>query len=114
MSAVVEKGSKLLVVHRRLFPKDELRYFVGRTVAYDCGVVKLRGMTYVRNMTTGSINPRPDERTKIISLSSGTFLVYELPESVDLESFYFQTSEGTVSAVDGKGFEMNLDEHPLV
>ena len=112
MSELLSEGQKLMIAHRRLFPSDDARFFVGAVVAYSAGVVKVRGRTFVRDMSSGRINPKKDERTKIVSLASGTMLVYQLPDSVDLESFAFRVNENRVSAVDGSGLEMNLDEHP--
>jgi hypothetical protein len=48
---------------------------------------------------------------KVLSLSSGTLLVYQLPEGVDVDSLRFEVKEPTVSLIDGKGFTMNLTEH---
>ena len=112
MEAILQVGANLLVAHRRLFATDTPRFFVGRCLAYEAGIVKIVGRTFVRDMGTGGVHAKQDERTKLISLSSGTVLTDELPESVDLADLDFQAYEGSVIATDNKGFEMNLDEHP--
>lgn len=109
---VLRAGDKLLIAHRRLFATDEPRFFVGCCVAYEAGIVKVSGRTYVRDMGTGRVHAKEDERIKIVSLSSGTVLAYELPADVDLASLEFKADEGWVKATDGQGFEINLDEHP--
>jgi hypothetical protein len=36
---LLKVGDKILVAHRRLYDKDEERFFVGRIEAYEAGVV---------------------------------------------------------------------------
>ena len=40
---VLKEGDNILVAHRRLFEKDEVRFFVGRVDAYEAGIVKAPG-----------------------------------------------------------------------
>jgi hypothetical protein len=89
---ILKEGDKLLVAHRRLFEGDECRFFVGRVDAYEDGVVKATGRTFVRVVTGGRVIEKPEERTKILSLSSGTLMVYQLPESVPLEALKFKAA----------------------
>ncbi len=108
---LLQEGDKILVAHRRLFEKDEARFFVGRVGAYDAGVVKVVGHSYLRDTMGGRLVEKADERTKILSLSSGTLIVYQLPDSLSLEAVKFVAAEGRLTLTDGKGFAMNLAEH---
>jgi hypothetical protein len=108
---LLKEGDKILVAHRRLFEKDEVRFFVGRVVAYDAGVIKANGHSYLRDTVGGRVVEKADERTKILSLSSGTPIVYQLPDAVALDAVKFVAAEGRLSLTDGKGFTMNLSEH---
>ena len=56
---------------------------------------------------------KEDLRTKIISLSSGTVIVYQLPATVDLESFRVTTEGTDVVARDDGDFRMDLSEGVL-
>ena len=103
--------SKVLVVHRRLFETDQSRYFVGRVEGYDAGVAKIRGRTWSRDQY-GRIVKKADERTKIVSLSSGTLIVYQLPFDTDLEALEIDVSDEKVVLSDGKNFAMDLSEIP--
>ena len=103
--------TKVLVVHRRLFEKDQSRYFVGRVEGYDAGIAKIRGRTWTRDQY-GRIVKKTDERTKILSLSSGTLIVYQLPSDTDLDALQIQISDERVLLSDGKSFEMDLSEIP--
>ena len=111
MPALIKTGAKLVVSHRRMYPTDGARYFLGTAVAYDCGVVKIVGRTFVRDMGSGQIVAKSDRRTKIVSLSSGMLFVYELPDSVDVEELRFEADESHITLVDANGFQMNFDEH---
>jgi hypothetical protein len=54
---------------------------------------------------------KAEERTKILPLSSGTLLVYQLPDTVTLDRAKFLIKDGRLSLTDGDNFTMNLAEH---
>ena len=107
---MLTEGDKILVAHRRLFRGDVAHYFAGRVDAYDAGMVRATGHSYIRDPVTGSMVEKTDARTKVLALASGTLLVYLLPAATALESLTFAWSDGRVNASDGKGFSMNLGE----
>ena len=109
---MLANGARILVTHRRLFEKDESRYFVGIVDAYEAGVVKATGYSFVRDMTSGRVLKKDDRRTKLLSLTSGAFLVYQLPDQADLDAVQFVSDEGELSLTDGKHFKMNMAELP--
>ena len=108
---ILKPGDKILVAHRRLFESDEVRFFVGQVQHYEEGVVKVRGHSYVRDVIAGSLIEKAEERTKLLSLSSGTLLVYQLPDTVSLDRLRFTATDGRLMLSDGSGFTMNLAEH---
>lgn len=108
---LLNEGDNLLIAHRRLFDKDESRFFLGKVVAYDMGLVKVQGHSFVRDVLSGRIIEKAELRTKIFSLTSGTLLVYQLPGTVSMDSFVLTADEGRLHATDGKGFKMNLADH---
>jgi hypothetical protein len=107
---MLKEGDKVMVAHRRLFPGDVAHYFIGRVDAYDCGVVKVTGHSYIRDLVTGRMIEKMEPRTKILSLTSGTLLVYQLPDSTVLEQVTFNWEEGRLVVSDGQQFTMNLGE----
>ncbi len=109
---LINTGATLLIVHRRLFEKDEQHYFVGRVDSYENGIVKATGHTFVRDLVRGKLIEKSGERTTFLSLSSGTLLVYEIPNSVSLEQLRFIANDGNLSLTDGQRFSLNLAEHP--
>ena len=108
---MLEQGEKLLIVHRRLFEKDTTRFFVGEVQAYEQGIAKVKGYTFVKDLFSGNMKKKPDLRTKIMSLVSGTFIVYQLPVTVLLDSvdFHLDQDGGLVLADEG-GFSMDVSE----
>jgi hypothetical protein len=60
---------------------------------------------------SGRMIEKPDERVKILSLASGALLVYQLPDSVDIDALRFEVVEFQLLLTDGKAFKMNLTEH---
>jgi len=103
--------TKVLVVHRRLFENDQSRYFVGRVEGYEAGIAKIRGRTWTRDKY-GQMVKKDDDRIKIVSLSSGTLIVYQLPSGTDMEALQIEIEEQKVVLKDGQKFEMDLSEVP--
>ena len=107
---LLSKGSKLLVCHRRLFPEDHIRLFFGSVEEYCEGLAKVSGFTWTRDPTHG-YQRKSDRRTKIVSISSGNLIVYQIPDEVDVEDVRIDQPGGhTVVATDGAKFRMDLSE----
>lgn len=109
---LLEPSDKVLLAHRRLFDGDAPRYFIGEVVAYEDGIVKVRGYTFVRDAMSGQYVRKDDPRTKIISLSSSAFLVYELPPTADPSSARFTVTDRHAVLTDDRGLVMNMAEVP--
>jgi hypothetical protein len=109
---LLKKGDKILVAHRRLFEKDSVRFFVGHVDDYEAGIVKVKGHSSVRDGMTGLMIEKSDERTKILSIASGTLLVHQLPDAVELDGLRFEISGTQLLLTNGREFTMNLTEHP--
>lgn len=108
---LLKKGDKILIAYRRLFESDEARFFIGQVDEYEAGVVKVTGHSYVPDIIGGLMIEKAEQRTKILALSSGTLLVYQLPDAVALDSLKFALKDSSLSLTDGLGFTLNLAEH---
>ncbi|MDA1162965.1 MAG: hypothetical protein O3B13_07675 [Planctomycetota bacterium] len=108
--SLLEPGARVLVVHRRLFERDDNRLFVGEVEAMNDGVFRTTGYTFVRDTLGGTIRRKSDPRTKLLSLTSGTLIVYVLPAELDLSRVEIQCEETEVWLTDGNDFSMNLSE----
>lgn len=111
---ILEAGSKVLVVHRRLFEGDEARYFIGVVDGYESGIAKVSGFSWTRDSLAGTFVEKHEPRTKIFSIMSGTLIVYILPANVDLKKVRFETENNGSSWLAGEsGFKMNLTERGM-
>jgi hypothetical protein len=109
---ILRVGSKILACHRRLYDGDQPRYFVGEVVGTGESVIKATGYSFVRDLTTGKYPRKEDVRTKIISLTSGAILVYELPREIVISSLKLTFDVGHLLLTDGVRFVMDLAELP--
>ena len=108
---MLERGEKLLIVHRRLFENDSPRFFVGEVEAYEQGIAKVKGYTFVKDMFSGNMKKKSDLRTKVMSIVSGALIVYQLPVVVLLDSVTFSLDQdGGLVLTDGGGFSMDMSE----
>ena len=113
LGQVIHEGEVVLIVHRRLFTDDQPRFFVGVVDAYDGGVARITGYTWRRDPhVNGAWRRKPDLRTKIASLTSGTLMVYSLPLGPERigEVELFSSGDGSLLLRDGQGFQMDLSE----
>ena len=54
---------------------------------------------------------KEDRRTKIVSIASGTLMVYRLPLSLDIDSLHVETGVNReILLSNGHGFEMDLTD----
>ncbi len=108
---MLKQGEKLLIAHRRLFEKDTSRFFIGEVQVYEAGLVKVKGYTIVKDVFSGNMKKKPDLRPKIISIVSGTFIVYQLPMTILLDSVQFELDQdGVLILSDEGGFAMDVGE----
>lgn len=112
---ILDKGYKILVLQRRLFEEDHARFFVGIVDGYENGVVRATGTSWIRNTYSGKFERKQDLRTKILSIGSGTLVVYQLPSGCDLNALEFQVDASqNLILTDGASLRMDLSEgwHP--
>lgn len=113
LQMILHSGSKVLIAHRRLFPGDHGRYFVGVVEAYEHGLARIGGHSWLRDSYDGTFHRKLDLRTKIVPLSSGSLFIYQLPDGVDLDTFRIEGEGKQVTACDDRGFEMDLTESAM-
>lgn len=113
---LLSPGDKLLIAHRRLYEGDLPRLFAGTVVAYESGLVKLAGYSWVREPMRGELRKKSDLRTKILSIASAGLICYELPSTLDIERLELTPGrQHQVILTDGAGFTMDLtDRNPAL
>jgi len=110
---ILRPGVKVLVAHRRLYESDHGRYFTGTVDAYEDGVARITGQTWMHDGYRGAYKKKTDLRTKIVPLQSGSVIIYQLPSDVVLEDLTITVEGVELVMRDGAGFEMDLTEGVL-
>lgn len=109
--AIIEQGDMILASYRRLYEHDLARFFVGTVDAYQDGLIKATGTSFAREMVGGDLVSKPEQRTKLIPVASGTVLVYQLPKISGLGNLGFEHKGHRLYLVDsGSDFRMDLTE----
>jgi hypothetical protein len=108
---ILTQGDKIVVVHRRLFPDDEVLYFVAAVDEYEGGMIKATGHSFLWDQSNGVMVEKNKARTKIMAISSGLLLVHLLPGSVVFDALNFAVIDGSLNLSDGARFAMNMAEH---
>jgi hypothetical protein len=106
---ILKSGDIVLVVHRRLFAEDRERFFLGAVEDYESGIAAVSGFTYVRE-SGGRFLRKDERRTKIVSIGSGTLIVYRLPEQFAFDDATIGARDSRLILSDRHGHEMNLSE----
>ncbi len=99
---ILEQGEKVLIVHRRLFEEDHPRFFTGIIDAFEQGLAKVTGYSWIRNQFEVPTYQKGEKRTKICALSSGTVVM----ESMNIET----DKDGRVMLCDGNHFKLDISE----
>ncbi len=108
---ILDTGSNVLVAHRRMFPDDATRLFYGVVDAYEAGIVRVTGYTLLFDHATGKCMRKRGERTKIISITSGNHIVYQLPSDADVSAVEVKVDEtGRVLLTDGRDLALDITE----
>ncbi|MCA9214999.1 MAG: hypothetical protein KDB27_18145 [Planctomycetales bacterium] len=107
---ILETGDTLFVSHRRMFERDEARYFLGKTISCDGPIVKVIGYSFVRDLANGGILKKEERRIKILSLDSPGYIVYQLPGDIDVDAADIKCDDGEAVLHEGGRGLMNLAE----
>lgn len=107
---LIDQGDIILVSHRRMFERDESRFFLGRTIASEGPLLKAEGYSFVRDLSNGMIIKKQEKRIKLVSLDSPGHIVYQLPGGIDVDAVGIESGNGDAYMVEGKKRLLNLSE----
>ncbi len=111
---ILQADDLVVVVHRRLFPGDDQRYFLGKVERYGEGIARVTGHSWLRSMSNDKMFEIPGERTKLFSLASGMVITYVLPAALSLENLVFDMArDGRIVLTNHRGFTMDLTEKDI-
>jgi len=108
---IVQKSDILLITQRRLFAEDVPRFFIGSVDHYEDGLVLISGYSWVRDRISGQMTRNDDIRTKVVSLLSGNFIVYQLPPEININALQLDVGQHQQLLIsDGQGFSMDITD----
>jgi hypothetical protein len=111
----LDTGEKVFASLRRLFEGEYLRFFLGEITAVDGDVIALTGHALVWDPYAGAVLKREGERTMLLSVSAGTFLMFRLDPSLDLHALSVSTdTNGRLWLVDGERPLLELEERASI
>jgi hypothetical protein len=93
-----------------LFPEDHTRFFLGRVDAYEAGIARVTGYSYGRDTKTQNITRKPEIRTKIVPVVSGSILVYCLPDEMSVEQATIEATDNGLCLLCPPTISLNLSE----
>jgi hypothetical protein len=108
---IIGKGEKIHVVMRRLFEDQVQRHFAGEIVDVDGSVVRATGYAFIYDPLKVQYIKKPELRTTILDLAESGYIVNLLPISVVIDDLRYETvNRDYLAVVDGKGFELDVNE----
>ena len=107
---LIDKGDLLLVAHRRLYPGDAERFFLGKVEEYEQGLARVSGYTWIHDAHHGQLTRKEDRRCKVLSISSGTLIVYVLPKGLELEQLEIEHLKSRMFLSDRRNFIMDISD----
>jgi hypothetical protein len=108
---LINPGEKLHIIKRRLFETDVRRHFAGEVTSATENAVRLVGFAFVFDSARNEFVKRPELRTRIVALTSGSHIINILPQEVQIEALHYQLSpERHLVITDGKNFSLDINE----
>jgi hypothetical protein len=107
---IIAPGDKLAIAHRRLFAEDRLRFFIGTLEAYEEGMARLTGYSWVHEPFAGTFHRKEGARTKVLPLAAGGFITYVLPGTCAVDAVRFEARGGMLWMTDGMDFRLDMTE----
>jgi hypothetical protein len=107
---VLRPGEKIHIIHRRHFEAEPHRHFVGVVEAYENGIARVTGHVYTVDPIKFAFFKRPEQRTRVVSLSSGDVLVNILPTTVNLDKVVYKQEKKSVRVTDGSDWFLDISE----
>ena len=103
------------IVHARMRPRfadDVRRAFIGVVKAYEDGVARVEGHTWVFNARDGVYVPKQAQRVRLIPVSSGEFTVNVLPRTTQIEKVRYElAADRRLILTDGAALKMDVSEY---
>lgn len=110
MQHVLQVGSKVHMVTRRLFEQDVRRHFVGEVKAVDGSIARLEGYAFVYNHATAGYERKPELRNRLLTLTDAGVLINLIPDDVEIDAVHYAVLDGNLVATDGGSYRLDINE----
>jgi hypothetical protein len=107
---ILNPGDNLLIVHRRLFERDQSRFFIGVVEAYQDGMARVSGYSFARDNRGENFCRKPERYTKLVAIASGTLMTYLVPAELAIDRVRMESKDAGLCLTDGASFSMNISE----
>jgi hypothetical protein len=111
---ILKAGEK---VHAGLLAQYEgqvRRAFIGVVEAYEHGVARIRGKSWLYDPMEGVYVPKGDERIRLVSVASGRYVINVLPPETNMENLrYHRRPDAALLLTDGEALMMDVSEGDL-
>ena len=109
--AVLTPGDKLAIACRRLFLRDRLRFSIGTVEAYEEGIARVAGHSWIHDPFAGTDVRKESAARKVLSIVSGTLLVYVLPPEIKVDALHLDLHDnGNLDLCDNQQWRLNVSE----
>ena len=88
--SILETGAKVHAGLLATFEGQARRAFTGVVEAYEDGVARVRGKSWLYDAFQGVYVPKADERVRLISVTSGRYVFNILPPETDLSKVHYE------------------------
>ncbi len=90
------------------------RAFIGVVEAYEDGVARIRGRSWLYDALQGIYTSKEDERVRLIAVTSGRYVVNVLPIETDMAQVrYHLRPDASLWLTDGSALMMDVSEGDL-
>jgi hypothetical protein len=107
---MIEAGTPIHVVERRLFDGDLRRHFVGEVLTVGPNAVTAGGYAFVYDVNRDCWERLPDRRARVVSLVDSRLLIRLLPADVDVEQVHYTSENKRHVVTDGRSFSIDVNE----
>lgn len=108
---LLKPGEKVHAGMLAQFEGQPRRAFIGVVEAYEHGVARIRGRSWLFDPHQGVYLPKEDDRVRLISVTSGRYVFNVLPPETDLGAIqYHLRPDGALILTDGGALMMDVSE----
>jgi hypothetical protein len=105
---ILNTGEYVHIIHRKLFPEDVRRHFVGTVESHEGALVRVKGYLFAMDPKRNEFVRREQLRTRVVSLNDAVILNV-LPAGVQIDQItYTHQPNGDILVTDGTDWHLDI------